>query len=101
MSPVELVFAVGGEDERGHRADTSREDPEDVERRLVGPVQVLEHEHRGALIAKHAQQRGRHLVGRDPRGVQGPGVHRPAIGGHSPLRSASIAKLDFGPAWWA
>ena len=44
IGDVELVVAVAGDDERGHRLDPAGEQAEDVERRLVGPVHVLEHE---------------------------------------------------------
>ena len=39
---VELVVAVAGDDERGDGRDAPAEQAQDVERRLVGPVDVLE-----------------------------------------------------------
>ena len=48
---VELVVAIAGEHERGDRVDLARQQAQHVERRLVGPVQVLEHEDRRAAPA--------------------------------------------------
>ena len=53
---VELVVAVGGDHERGQRLDPARQQPEDVERRLVGPVQVLQHDDRGS--SEFGRERG-------------------------------------------
>ena len=41
---IELVVAVGRDDERWSVLDSSSDEPEDVERRLVGPMHVLEDE---------------------------------------------------------
>ena len=60
MGPVELVVAVGGDDQHRNRLDSAREEPEDVERRLVRPVDVLEHEDRRAV--RGARERRHHLV---------------------------------------
>ena len=60
------VVAEGRHDERGHGADAAADQPQRVERALVGPVDVLEHEHGAGRGAQLAQQR------RDQRG--GPGA---------------------------
>jgi predicted nucleotidyltransferase len=62
MGAVDLVVAVAGENERGDRLEPSRQQPEDVERRLVGPVDVLEDEDRRRRGRQLAGERGRHLV---------------------------------------
>ena len=59
MRAIELVVAVAGEHERGNGLDLAREQPQHVERRLVGPVEVLEHEDRRAAPAQLADQRRR------------------------------------------
>jgi hypothetical protein len=62
VGAVELVVAVRRDDEDGKRPDSSPEQPEDIERRLVGPVQILEDEHRAPglqLLAESCE----HLVG--------------------------------------
>ena len=41
---IELVVAIGRDHERGGVLDSSSDEPKDVERRLVGPVHVLEDE---------------------------------------------------------
>ena len=47
MATVELVVSIGGEDERRNSLDLPGEQPQHVERRLVGPVHVFEDEHGG------------------------------------------------------
>ena len=54
---VEFVVAVGGDHERRQRLDPARQQPDDVERRLVGPVQVLEHDDRGPSAARPRARR--------------------------------------------
>jgi hypothetical protein len=44
MAAAELVGAIGDKDEGVNRVDPPTEQPQDVERRLVGPVHVFEHE---------------------------------------------------------
>jgi hypothetical protein len=74
MAKLELVVAIGGDDERGRRVDLAGQQAHDVETGLVGPVEVLEHEDRRRAVGELAQQRGRDLVrrrgaGRDLREV--------------------------------
>jgi hypothetical protein len=57
MGAIELVVAEGGDHERGQRRDPPREQPQDVERRLVGPVQVLEHDDRARVAPQVLGQR--------------------------------------------
>jgi hypothetical protein len=59
---VELIVAVGGDHKRRQRLDPARQQPHDVERRLVGPVQILEHDDRGS--AQLGRQRGREVTRR-------------------------------------
>ena len=66
MSVDRLVVAVGDDDQRGRSGDTTTEDAEHVERRLVSPVHVLEHEHH--RLTQLLQQRQRHLA-RVPAGL--------------------------------
>ena len=59
---LELVVAVGDRDERRHRRDPACEQAEQVERRLVGPVQVLEHDDRWRAPPQLVEQRGQHVA---------------------------------------
>jgi hypothetical protein len=43
MGAIDLVVAIGRQHERGKRLDAAAEQAKDVQRGLVGPVQVLEH----------------------------------------------------------
>jgi hypothetical protein len=56
----ELIVAIGREHERSGRLDTAAEQAEEVERRLVRPVDVLEHE--DCRARQLVEQRRRHLV---------------------------------------
>jgi hypothetical protein len=62
MCPVELVVAKTGEDKRRHRLDLSRQKPQDVECRLIGPVKVVEHEDGCTTAGEVADQGGSDLV---------------------------------------
>jgi hypothetical protein len=44
MPPVELVVPEGRDDEHRQRLDPARDDPQHLERRLVRPVQILDHD---------------------------------------------------------
>jgi hypothetical protein len=57
---VDLVVAVGGEHERGHGVHPPGEQPQDVERGLVGPVEILEDHDRRRPAAQLTGQRGEH-----------------------------------------
>jgi hypothetical protein len=59
---VELVVAKRREHERAGSFDATAEQAEDVEGRLVGPVEVLQHEH-GRLSAQLLDKGTEHLVG--------------------------------------
>ena len=61
-----LVITVRGDDERGGSADATTEDAQHVERRLVTPMHILEHDHH--RLAQLLQQRQRHLA-RVPAGL--------------------------------
>ena len=66
VSIARLVITVGGDDERGRSADATTEDAQHVERRLVTPLHILEHDHH--RLAQLLQQRQRHLA-RVPAGL--------------------------------
>jgi hypothetical protein len=57
----ELVVAVRHEHERGQALDPPAEQPQEIEGRLVRPVQILEHEHSG-LYPELVEERADHLV---------------------------------------
>ena len=65
MGAVELVIAKSRHDKRGKRLHAAGEESHHIERRLVSPVDVLEHHHRGGSAPKLVRQRGRHLVGQE------------------------------------
>ena len=77
---AELVVAEGQDEHRGDRLDPPRHVAEHVERRVVGPVDVLDDERR--------RRRGREL-GQD-RGVDA--VHRPAVGERRRQRSTGLQR---------
>ncbi len=65
MVAVDLIAAIRGDQERGERVDPAGDDPENVQRRLVGPVNVLEDDDRD-LALELLHERRRKLV--RPRG---------------------------------
>jgi hypothetical protein len=64
MRAVELVVAVGREHQRRDRLDATGEQAHDVQRGLVGPVQVLEHHDARSPLGQLRGQRGDELGGR-------------------------------------
>ena len=68
MPPVELVVAVGRDDERGERLDAARDDAQHVEGRLVRPVHVFDQHDRGRGSLQLAHERGGDLVRLDAAG---------------------------------
>jgi hypothetical protein len=62
MARVERVVAVAQDDQHTIRRDPARQQPEHVERRLVGPVHVLHDQHGRLVPAQLLDQRRRHLV---------------------------------------
>ena len=61
MAAVQLVRAVGDDERERLVARAAHEEGEEVARRLVGPVQVLEHEHDGLDAAQALDQREQRL----------------------------------------
>jgi hypothetical protein len=59
---VELIVAIGGDDKRRNGLNPADEQPEHVKRRLVRPVDVLEHEDGRSAYAKLLDQRGDDLI---------------------------------------
>ena len=62
MPAVELVVSEGRDDQHRQRLDPARDDPEHVERRLVGPVHVFDHDHGRRRPAQLDHQRLGELV---------------------------------------
>ena len=62
MDRVELVVAVGRDDENGNGLDPAGEQPQDVEGSLVRPVHVFEHEDGRSMRAHVANERRHDLV---------------------------------------
>jgi hypothetical protein len=62
VAAVELVVAVAGEDEGGDALHLAGQEAQDVQRRLVGPVEVLEHEDARAPSGELANERTGDLV---------------------------------------
>jgi len=60
---MQTVVAEAQRDEHGGRLDPAGKDSDDIERGLVGPVNVLEHEHAGRTPAELGQERPGNLVG--------------------------------------
>ena len=59
---VEFIVAIAGEHQRGSRRDPGADQRQDVDRGLVGPVQILQHQHRRRPAAKLAKEGRRDLV---------------------------------------
>jgi hypothetical protein len=57
VPPVELVAPVGDEDERAHAGEPAGEVVEQLARRRVGPVDVLDDEEQAALVRRDGEQR--------------------------------------------
>jgi hypothetical protein len=62
MGTVELVVAVAGHDQGRHRLHPAGQQPQDVQRRLVGPVHVLEDEHGRGPRPQFVRERRHHLI---------------------------------------
>ncbi len=62
MAVLEFVVAIGGHDERAEPVKPTAQQPEHVERGLVGPLQVLEHQHRRRRAFDIPRKRREHLV---------------------------------------
>ena len=60
MRPVELIVPIGGDHQCLDRLDPATEQPQDVERRFVGPVDVLEDNDRRLLRVQLVPKRGEH-----------------------------------------
>jgi hypothetical protein len=63
MGPVHLLVAIGDGEQQWQRAHTPADEPHDVERRLVGPVQVLQNQDGRALGLELGQQRRSDIMG--------------------------------------
>ena len=61
VASVQLVGAVGGDDEHPLGPQAAREEDEERARRAVGPVDVLEHERERLLAAQQVEQRQQRL----------------------------------------
>ncbi len=45
----ELIVSIGDDEHRARALNASPDEPQEIERRFIGPVQIFEHHHRGAL----------------------------------------------------
>jgi hypothetical protein len=61
VAAVQLVGAVGDDEAERLRARAAHEEGQEVARRRVGPVQVLEHEDDRPLAAEPLEQRQQRL----------------------------------------
>jgi hypothetical protein len=86
MRAVELVVAIADDHQRRHRLHPAGEQPQDVERRLVRPVHVLEHEHGRDPRAQLARQRHHHRV-----------RHRTTLNDRLQLAPGGLGNLDQRP----
>jgi hypothetical protein len=71
---AELVVAVGEHQQRAQSADPPPQEGQQVERRPVGPVQVLDHQNRPRPVRRrvqHVQQRGEQRLPRRVPGQRG------------------------------
>ena len=68
MTAVELVVPVADQQEAGNGLDSTREQPEHIERGLVAAVDVVEHEDRRGPHPQLTGERSRDLVRPRPRG---------------------------------
>ena len=91
VAGLELGVAVGAEQEDAARLRRADEVPQQLQRRAVGPVEVVEHEHERRLRARLAEQRGDRVEEAGPAGVGVARRRRRAAGPSSPNRIASSA----------
>ena len=64
MRPLKLVVAIGRQDQSGDPLDAPADQPQHVERCLVGPVQVLQDDDRGQAPGQRRGQSRDHVAGR-------------------------------------
>jgi hypothetical protein len=62
VGAIEFVVPVARDDECGDGLDSATEHRKDIERRLVGPVEVVQHEHRRRPLPEFTHECGRELV---------------------------------------
>jgi hypothetical protein len=58
VGPFELIAPIAGSNHGRKRVDPAPEQPDDIERRLIGPVRVLEHEDRRPTTELVGEYRG-------------------------------------------
>jgi hypothetical protein len=78
---AELVMPVRADDHQRHRPVGRSNEPQQLQRRLIGPVQVIEHHKRRRLPGQPFQQPGHSIEQPQPRrvGIGWP-VHHPGVG---------------------
>ena len=59
---VQAVIAIREYQQRRHRIDPPRAQPQHIQRRLIRPMQILNHHHRRRPPIQLVHQRTRHLV---------------------------------------
>ena len=70
---------VGGDEQHGGVADPAAQEPQQVDGGLVGPVDVLHHQHVQRIrLTDLAQQRAEQVLARSVPPGTAPGAHRPA-----------------------
>src|SRR3954447_8332282 len=57
MAPVELVAAVGDEDHRRESGEAAGEVVEELQRRIVGPMDILDDQQQGSILGGDSEQR--------------------------------------------
>jgi hypothetical protein len=86
IAGVNLVVAAGQHDQRAGLLDPPGGVAEHVERRVVGPVEILDHEHGGRPCGELLEQAAEHRVHRLPVGQRG-GERALAAGGRVAQRA--------------
>ena len=59
---AKLIVAEGRQHQGANRIDPTTKQSKDIERRLIGPMQILEHEHRRPTSCHLFGEHGHHLV---------------------------------------
>ena len=96
MRAGELVVAVGRDHERLCVADPPAEDTQDVERRLVAPVHVLEHQD-GRLLAQPRVKGAEQSDGEAPPRTSSASSRRPPPRGRGTARAGSASRVGHTP----
>ena len=88
VAAVQLVGAVGADDEHALAAEAARQEGEEGARRAVGPVEVLDHQHDGVLARRARSSRASSASKSRPGREPAPSVAR---GAGAPRPGSSVA----------